>query len=213
MRSLTDPPTNPAAAAAVDTDAGAGLTDALAIHLAAGMARGEVAAVEAFYRRCFPLLLREARRAVGGRDESFCLDVVQDAVLRVIRAVRPVTSRAQFFAWLRLVVRATAYDLLRARRSRARHEIAAAAAAAAAFASAEARDDDDDGDDEQLAWLRRAIARLDPQLADMIDRRYQRRWTLARIAAGLGLSVATVDGRLRRALSYLRDLAREEFHD
>jgi len=124
-----------------------------------------------------------------------------------------VTSRAQFFAWLRLVVRATAYDLLRARRSRARHEIAAAAAAAAAFASAEARDDDDDDDDEQLAWLRRAIARLDPQLADMIDRRYQRRWTLARIAAGLGLSVATVDGRLRRALSYLRDLAREEFHE
>jgi RNA polymerase sigma-70 factor (ECF subfamily) len=210
LPSLTDPPANPAAGAAADTDAGAVLTDALAIRLAVGISRGEPAAVEAFYRCCFPLLLREARRATRGRDESFCLDVVQDAVLRVIRAVRPVTSRAQFLAWLRLVVRATAYDLLRAQRSRTRHETAAAASATAPIKSSNG---DAAPDADQLAWLRRTIARLDPQLADMIDRRYQQRWTLTRIAAALGLSVATVDGRLRRALSYLRDLAREEFHE
>jgi RNA polymerase sigma factor (sigma-70 family) len=183
------------------------LTDAQAVGLTAAMARGEPAAIEAFYRHCFRLLLREARRATGGRDEAFCLDVVQDAVLRIIRAVRPARSRAQLFAWLRLVIRTTAYDLLRAERSRRRHETAALARGSS-DAPAEGPTDA-----EQLAWLRQTIARLDPRIADMIDQRYHARWTLARIASGLGLSVATVDGRLRRALLHLRDLAREQFHD
>src|SRR3954464_2660020 len=52
--------------------------------LTASLAAGDRAAVEAFYRRYFELLFRAARRAAG-RDEAFCLDVVQEAVLRVIR--------------------------------------------------------------------------------------------------------------------------------
>ena len=38
-------------------------------------------------------------------------------------------------------------------------------------------------------------------------------WTLARIAEWFGLSIATVDGRLRRALGRLRESAREELDD
>src|SRR5262245_41491413 len=52
--------------------------------LTAALAAGNEDAVETFYRRYFDWLYAQARRATR-RDESFCLDVVQDAVLRIMR--------------------------------------------------------------------------------------------------------------------------------
>ena len=85
------------------------------------LAAGDPAAVEAFYRRYFDMLYSQARRATG-RDEAFCLDVVQESVLRVIRSVRAAHSEAQFNAWLNLVVRTAAYDLLRGESRRRKRE-------------------------------------------------------------------------------------------
>src|SRR5580700_6920402 len=87
------------------------------------MAAGDEEAVETFYRQHFDWLYAQARRA-SRRDESFCLDVVQDSVLRIIRVVRPVKSEAQFRAWLRLVVRTTTWDRLRADQRRMQREMA-----------------------------------------------------------------------------------------
>ena len=81
-------------------------------QLTALMAAGNNHAIEVFYRRYFGLLLAEARR-VTSRDEAFCLDVLQDAVLRIVRCVRAVSGEAELVSWLRIVVRTTAYDLLR----------------------------------------------------------------------------------------------------
>ena len=85
------------------------------------MAAGDSRAVEAFYRQYFDWIFGQARR-VSGRDESFCLDVVQESVLRVIRTVRPIGSEGQFRAWLQLVVRTTALDLMRSERRRGKRE-------------------------------------------------------------------------------------------
>jgi RNA polymerase sigma-70 factor, ECF subfamily len=176
--------------------------DTAALTLA--MAAGDGAAIESFYRQHFDRLYREARRCTR-RDESFCLDVVQESVLRIVRAVRRVDSEPQLIAWLKLVVRTTAYDQLRAESRRRRRE------AAAHPASAVARDHHVASD--QIAWLRRRIASLDPRLVELIELRYRERWPLGRIASKLGLSIGTIDGRLRRALKHLRDLAREELDD
>src|SRR5690349_21207024 len=89
--------------------------------LTSAMAAGDGVAIEAFYRAHFNRLYREARRSTG-RDESFCLDVVQESVLRIVRTVRRVESEPQLVAWLKLVVRTTAYDLLRAEMRRRRRE-------------------------------------------------------------------------------------------
>jgi RNA polymerase sigma factor (sigma-70 family) len=172
--------------------------------LTAGMAAGDGPAVEAFYRRYFGWLYREARRATGRRDEAFCLDVVHDAVLRVVRTVRRVDSAPQFAGWLKLVVRTTAYDLLRAESRRQRREAQRGPPAAS---------DEEPADAERLAWLRRRIASLDPKLVRMIELRFEARWSLGRIAALFGVTIGTVDGRLRRALSHLREMAREELCD
>jgi RNA polymerase sigma factor (sigma-70 family) len=181
--------------------------DQVAAAMTSAMAAGDGGAVEAFYRRYFDRLYAEARRATR-RDESFCLDVVQESVLRIVRTVRGARSEIQLVAWLRLVVRTTAYDLMRSERRRQRRE-----ALVAIGPADEASDGPPAEDEEQLAWLRVQLDRLDPQIARMIDLRYHRRWTLERIARQFGLSIGTVDGRLRRALRRLRESAPEELSD
>ena len=176
--------------------------------LTAAMSAGDSRAVEAFYRRYFDDLYSHASRFTG-RDESFCLDVVQEAVLRIIRSVRPVRSEAQFAAWLRLVVQTAAYDLLRSESRRRRREMAVAIAPG----SATSEGDHEPIDAQRLSWLAARIAELDEQIVRMIDMRFQRKWTLASIASAMGLSIGTVDGRLRRALRQLRRLAAEQNHE
>jgi RNA polymerase sigma factor (sigma-70 family) len=174
--------------------------------LTAGLAAGDSRAVEVFYRRYFDQLYAQARRA-SGRDEAFCLDVVQESVLRVLRSVRPASSEAQLGAWLRLVVQTTAYDLLRSETRRQRRELLAVGLGGYEQRRPEPTDA------ERLQWLRSQIAALDPEIARIIEMRFTDRWTLARIAQRLGLSVGTVDGRLRRALRQLRARAKENRHE
>ena len=178
-------------------------------ELTTAMAAGDTRAVEAFYREYFDLLYAQACR-ITGRDEAFCLDVVQESVLRVIRSVRPARTRAQFVAWLRLVVQTSAYDLLRTESRRRRRELIVATANVGAGQESH---DDQYIESERLQWLRSQISLMDPQMVRMIELRFQDRWTLARIAQFLGLSVGTVDGRLRRALRELRGRALEASHD
>ena len=68
-----------------------------------------------------------ARQATG-RDESFCLDVVQDAMMRVIRSMSEMQTEEDVTRWLRAVVMNCAYDLLRKERRRRIRENAAAPA-------------------------------------------------------------------------------------
>jgi RNA polymerase sigma factor (sigma-70 family) len=184
--------------------------------LTAAMAAGDAGAVETFYRRFFDRLYAWARRATR-RDEAFCLDVVQEAVLRIVRTIRPVPTEPQLVAWLRLVVNTTAYDLLKVERRRARRETQVLVAAAARDHRGDrdgersAGEPDTAADDEQITWLKVQLDAMDPAIARMIELRFQRRWTLGRIGAMFGLSTGTVDGRLRRALATLRKKARETF--
>ena len=175
--------------------------------LTAAMSAGDARAVELFYRRYFDLLYAHAAR-VCGRDESFCLDVVQESMLRIIRSVRPVQSERQLMAWLKLVVKTAAYDLLRGESRRRHREMLVAVGETATEAP-----EDDAAHEDRLAWLADRIRCMDPKIVRMIELRYQKRWTLSRIAESLGLSVGTVDGRLRRALRDLRRSAMEQNHD
>lgn len=171
--------------------------------LTTGLAAGDESAVERFHQHYFPVLYAAARTA-SGRDESFCLDVVQEAMLRILRCIRPVTTAAQLHAWLTLVVRTTAFDLLTAERRRQRREQDWGHGLAPRG---------DDPDAERLAWLRAEIQTLDPALGRMFRLRYEQGWTLARIASLLGVSIGSVDGHLRRALDHVRLRAQGVFDE
>lgn len=172
-------------------------------ELTAGVAAGDEAAVERFHHRYFPMLYATARTA-SGRDEAFCLDVVQEAMLRIIRCLRPVTTAAQLHAWLTLVVRTTAFDLLTAERRRRQRE---------QDWGRELAPRGEDPDAERLAWLHSEILTMDPSLGRMFRLRYQQGWTLARIAGLLGVSIGSVDGHLRRALDQVRLRAQGVFDE
>jgi RNA polymerase sigma factor (sigma-70 family) len=118
--------------------------------------------------------------------------VVQDAVLRVIRTIKPVSGEQRLLGWLRLVVQTTAFDQLRRERRRKQREALSMAARA-----------DEQIDDLQIDWLSEQINRLDPQLVKIIELRFEQDWTLRRIGQAMGISIGAVDGRLRRALKNL----------
>ena len=173
-----------------------------AYELTRAMARGETDALARFYEMHFDTMYANARRLTG-QDESFCLDVVQDAMLRVIRAVRPIRGDAAVRRWLQFVVRSAAYDRLRSE-SRRRLREAAHAREHAAYAAT-----DDTELQERLAWLWQQIASMDVPEARLLVWRYRWGWTLRRIGEQLGLKPGAVDRRLRRLVAKVKDRARE----
>jgi RNA polymerase sigma factor (sigma-70 family) len=145
----------------------------------------------------------EAARATG-KDESFCLDVVQDAMLRVIRSLKPLDSEAALFRWLQRTIRSCAIDRLRAEsRRRQREEAVAARERREAIENLE----------ERIAWLRRELEELDESAASMLLMRHRFGWTLSQIGAVFGLNPGAVDGRIRRTLDFLRQRARETYDE
>ncbi len=168
------------------------------------IASGDTEAFAHLFRERFDDMFAEARRATG-RDESFCLDVVQDAMLRVTRSMKAMDTDKRLRAWLRVVVQSCAYDRLRSEARRRRRELATVA---------DKRADPTDTDlDERLEWLRGELAAMDTHQAHLLLMRYRLGWTLERMGQALGLKPGAVDGRVRRAVSALRRRAREAFDE
>ena len=181
-------------------------TSATIAELTRRMARGDADALAVFYEGWFDTMYHEARR-VSRRDESFCLDVVQDVMLRIIRKISPMNSDAQLAAWLRRVVRSCAYDRLRSDVARAKRESMRRAVAADSRSSALL--ETAAADAERLEWLQREIDALDEGLRGPLLLRVLSGRTLAQIGGLLGLSPGAVDGRVSRAVAKLREKAME----
>ncbi len=173
-------------------------------ELTSAIASGHSGALAHLYRSRFDELYAEARRATG-RDEAFCLDVVQDAMIRVIRSMKPMDTEKRLRGWLRVVVQSCAYDQLRRDARRAHREQVAVGAVRSA------RDGDELG--ERLAWLREEIAKQDGPDARLLVMRYRMGWTLQRIANAVGLRPGAVDGRIRRSTAALSRRAQETFDE
>lgn len=174
-------------------------------EITSAIASGDTRAFEHLFRDRFDGMYAEARR-VTGKDEAFCLDVVQDAMIRVIRSMKPMNDDAQLRNWLCVVVRTCAYDRLRKdtrRRRRERESVDARAENAV----------EDGKQAERLAWLERELKTLDEPEARLLVLRFQLGWTLERIGRVLGLKTGAVDGRLGRLVGSLRRRARERYDE
>ncbi|MHC4717792.1 MAG: RNA polymerase sigma factor, partial [Planctomycetota bacterium] len=161
------------------------------IALTTAIASGDTEAFARFYRAWFDAMYAEAARATG-RDEAFCLDVIQDAMLRVIRRMRPMATEGDLRRWLRAVVQSCAYDRLRGETRRRRRE--AEAAAGRRDSSPQKASDHD----ERLQWLEQQLRKCDDASVQMLLMRHRFGWTLRQIGAALGVKPGAIDGRLRR---------------
>ena len=164
--------------------------------LTAAIAAGDTEAFTRFYHEWFDSMLAEARRATR-RDESFCLDIVQDALMRVIRAIKPMNSTDDVRRWLRVVVQTCAYDLLRRESRRRRLELEAAQGRSVAPAAAE-------DPRPRLEWIERQLRSLDDRQVQLLLMRHRFGWTLRQIGEALGRKPGAIDSRLKRLLASLR---------
>lgn len=172
--------------------------------LTSAIAAGDTDAFARFFHAWFDTLCADARRATG-RDESFCHDVVQDAMMKVIRAMKPMNSEQDLRRWLRVVVRSCAFDHLRREMRRMHREaVSATRPRRPAEQTAETR--------QRLQWLERQLASIDGPSVELLLMRYRFGWTLRQIGSALGLAPGAVDGRLRRLVKVLRDRGGEQDH-
>ncbi len=176
--------------------------------LTSAVASGDTEAFARFYRAWFDSMYTVARRATG-RDEAFCLDVVQDAMLRVIRSLKPMNTTGDLRRWLRVLVASCAYDRLRQESRRRAREKRAVAGRSNPGPSALCADDVD----RRLRWLHEELESLDDRSVQLLLMRHRFGWTLQQIGNVLGLKPGTVDGRLRRLQRTLRRRAKEQFDD
>lgn len=167
-------------------------------ELTRAIASGDTEAFAQLYETHFDPMLRDARRFTG-RDESFCLDIVQDSMMKVIRCIKPIDTEAGLRAWLRCVVKSCAYDSLRREARRAHHERNTVRESCASTDECELAD--------RLHWLRMQLQQLDPSSRDLVLLRHRLGWTLQRIGAMVGLSPGAVDGRLSRTMRKLQNEA------
>lgn len=179
-----------------------GAEDAAARRLSTGIARGETGALDEFYRAWFDWSYAMARRLTG-RDESFCLDVVQEAMLRVARAIRGMESHADLERWMTRVVHTAALDQLRRESRRVARERARAGGEAASDAAAivELK--------ERQAWVRQRLGELPAAEGWLVWLRIGRGRTLRDAGAAEGMGTQAAHGRVRRVVERLRESAEE----
>lgn len=174
--------------------AAAGRTVRSAAVLSRAIAAGDAGALAEFYEGHFDGLYARAR-AFTGRDEAFCLDVVQEAVVRIARRMRPMATDGDVERWAGAVLRSAARDLLRRDRRRAQREGRAGAARPEVIRAEEAA---------PAEAVRAAVAALDPEEAILLKLRFGAGATLEQAGAAVGASGAAAHGRIRRALGKLK---------
>lgn len=147
-------------------------------------------------------------RSITGRDESFCLDVVQECMMRVIRSMPALPDEPSVTAWMGRATFTTAVDALRSERRRASRE-----RAVVEKRSARVDDTSDRHADERFEWIRRRLAELPAADRELVLSRFERGDTLRTIGDAHGISGNAVHGRIYRVVHRLRKAAKEFFGD
>lgn len=150
-----------------------------------------------FYEAHFDDAYRLARRATG-RDEAFCLDVVQDTMLRVVNSIPVLETERALRAWLSRTVHSVAIDSLRADARRAARE--RARAGSEHLHTDELR--------AQVEWLRASLSELPDDDRAMLAQRYARDRTLRSIGLEFGMTPDAAHGRIRRTVARLANAAK-----
>ena len=165
---------------------------------------GDPDAFAVLYEHRFDLLYRVAQRSTG-LCEADCLDIVQDAFVKIARSIKPIDSEPALDAWLTRVCKSCAWDHLKRERRLQRRQRRGSRDERAPAAPGEI--------DERLAELWSAMGGLDKATRELLELRYRAGLTLGAIGRLVGLKPGAVDGRIRRAESALRASLQETTDD
>jgi RNA polymerase sigma-70 factor (ECF subfamily) len=177
-----------------------GLIEPDEVELAAALAAGDPAALERVYSLYAPLAVALATRMLGDRRSAE--EAVQDAFVVVWRhAAEFAPERGSLRAWLLRIVRYRCIDRLRSGASQpptvtwepGRHDTRTTAD------PVEEIERQDEGD-----TVRKAVQSLPPAQREVIELAYFHERSHSEIADRLGIPLGTVKGRVRLAMSRLR---------
>ena len=167
---------------------------------------GDQSAFEVYYEHSFMIMFCQIQKLIGS-DEQTTLDIVQLAMLKVIRCIKPLPDESAVNAWSSAVAKSVAYDWLR-KNSRKHefvgdfeHDIAAPSPEPGLVAQS------------RLHWIEGQLMELPRELRKIILLRYRLGWSLRRIAETVGLKTGAVDGRIRRTIEKLQEKAQREFNE
>ena len=170
-------------------------------RLADRIRSGDAGALGELYDRYASIAVATALRVVGGRDEAE--DVVHDAFVAVWRKIdRFDAGRGSLRGWLMTVVRNRAIDRVRARRT----TIDVDAADELSLLRTGPNPTWEDALGRAAAGdLRSALAELPVEQRRAVELAYFEGYTYREVAELTGVPAGTANGRLRLALTKLRD--------
>ncbi len=179
------------------------------------LARGDRTALAEVYEAWFDRWLASAR-AMSRQDEAFCLDVVQDATLRLARGMRVMSSAPELDAWMHRVIRSATIDALRRETRRLRRECEAVRRLPRGVERGQGSEIATVGTPEvheAMDWINAELDRLAPAERAMVERHLACSVSLARLAQEQARTRDAVHGTIRRIVDRLRHRASEVFHD
>ncbi len=194
----TADPRRPAADAAPETRGSGSVRS-----LTRAIARGDTEVFGEFYEAWFDRAFAMAR-SVSRRDESFCLDIVQDTMLRAVRYMKPLSTEESLCNWMGRAVLSATIDRLRREKRRPQREREAAVRLLA-------REGEQVADEEQIKWLQDQLEILPWKDRQLVRERFEHGKILKEAGAVVGLSVHAAHGRIRRIIERLRKAAKEIF--
>ena len=171
------------------------------------LATGDHAALSSLYECWFPRALALAR-TLTRRDESFCLDVVQETFVRIINnapRLARLAGRDDLDRWMAAVVRSAAIDLLRRDLRRAARE--------AATPPPIRHEGQTPQPHHIVELLREQIGVLHGDDQELLYLRFGRGATLDGAARAVGTTIGAAYGRIRRSLRTLRKNLQEVDHE
>ena len=173
-------------------------------------ARGDEAAFEQLYDRYSPVLYALAYRIAG--EASDAEEIVLDSFGQAWReAARFRAERGSVVAWLTMMCRSRALDLVRARGRRGKLLTSAASAdpeAPPAMGTSPVAGDRDLDLLERRAWVAEALQGLSLPQREAIELAYYEGLSHSEIAERLGEPLGTVKTRVRLAMEKLRETLR-----
>ena len=181
--------------------------DAWAARVSLGVQRGNQAALAEFYAAWFDRGLALAKHSTS-RDESFCLDVVQDAMLKAASSLKRVETEGQLSAWMRRVLISCAMDRLREEAARTRRQRAVSASKNGVSESGS-----DARLSERLEWLERELGSISADEAALLRQRFANNRTLKEAGELIGTTDVVAHGRIRRLIEALRRAGKARFGD
>ncbi len=170
------------------------MPERLEIHLIEAAAGGDIESFGELCRRYYAAMAAIAYTVVG--DHQLAEDAAQESFARALVRIKSLGDRAKFAPWLTAICRNVAKDMIA---TKAKHIIMKDIS----------KINKVENSDENDRAIRRAIEQLPESTKDLVVLRYYDGLSYEQISSVLGISKASINGRLTRAKRTMADYLRK----